>query len=158
MRWRSISVAVADRADKGAIVAERARLAHTGGRDWLRPAAGLSGLAAATALLFASAGATAGIRTGLYGTVYRSPTTPVCRVGVPCSAPAPGVVLSFSGAGVVRETRSAGDGHYAITLPPGTYTVRTSSKPFGVVPQPTRVRVPAGAARMVDFTIDTGIR
>lgn len=97
---------------------------------------------------------------GLHGIVTRGPTTPVCKVGVPCSAPAVGAVLIFSRAGyVVARVRTSVGGRYSIRLPAGLYTVRLSPTPrigFGL--RPTMVRVVRGAYRRLNFSIDTGIR
>ena len=87
----------------------------------------------------------------------RGPITPVCRVGVPCSGPAAEVTLTFSRAGVLRTTTTDEHGRYRIELPPGTYTVRTSSKPFGQTPRPATIRVRAGHSQHIDLTIATGI-
>lgn len=108
------------------------------------------------AALAGGAGAVPG--SGLYGKVMRGPITPVCRVGVPCDAPARDVVLTFSRASFVRETRTNEQGAYRIELPAGIYSVRTNSKPFGRTPRPARVRVRAGHLDKIVFTIDTGIR
>jgi len=97
---------------------------------------------------------------GLYGTVTRGPTSPVCRAGVPCSEPASGARLVFERDGrVAAQVVVAKDGSYSVSLAPGTYVV-------GVAPQPTigrgvdarTVRVTAARARRLDFQIDTGIR
>jgi hypothetical protein len=95
---------------------------------------------------------------GLYGTVRRGPITPVCRAGVPCDAPAPNITLTFSRAGRLRTTRADRQGAYRIGLPPGIYSVRTNSKPFGRTPHPAGVHVRAGHTDKIVFTIDTGIR
>jgi len=95
---------------------------------------------------------------GLHGVVTRGPITPVCRVGVPCDGPAPGITLTFTHAGVAKTTRTDQDGAYRVELPPGSYAVRTSSKPFGEVPSPASVHVRAGHSDKIDFVIDTGIR
>ena len=97
-------------------------------------------------------------RSGLYGTVMRGPITPVCLVGVPCEAPAAKVILTFSRASFVRETQTDEQGTYQIELPPGIYSVRTNSKPFGQTPRPARVHVRASHLDKIVFTIDTGIR
>ena len=57
---------------------------------------------------------------GLHGIVTRGPITPVCKVNVPCSAPAVGAVLVFSRAGSrpVRIRTGAG-GRYSVRLAPG---------------------------------------
>ena len=88
----------------------------------------------------------------------RGPITPVCRVGVPCDAPAAHIVLAFSDARVVRTTRTDAGGSYRIRLPAGIYVVRTNLRPFGRTPRPATVRVRAGHSDEIDFTIDTGIR
>jgi hypothetical protein len=98
--------------------------------------------------------------TGLHGVVFRGPTAPVCRVGTPCSAPAPGAVLLFERAGhaAVRVRAKAG-GRYSVRLAPGTYRVLVAHRPrVGGGIRPLRVHVSPGVWRKVDFTIDTGIR
>jgi hypothetical protein len=107
--------------------------------------------------LVASASA-ASPSSGLHGTVRRGPISPVCREGVPCDAPAPGVVLSFTRNGVVRKARTSLNGTYRIALPPGTYSVTTSLRLFGRTPRPARVRVRAGRWDTIGFSVDTGIR
>jgi hypothetical protein len=97
---------------------------------------------------------------GLHGVVMRGPTTPVCRVGVPCSAPAVGAVLLFSSGGrTVARVRTGAGGRYSVSLAPGRYTVRLGPSPrigFGL--RPVHVRVVGGVRRRLDFMIDTGIR
>jgi Carboxypeptidase regulatory-like domain len=88
----------------------------------------------------------------------QGPVTPVCRVGVPCDAPAAHIVLAFSGARLVRTTRTDASGRYRIKLPAGIYVVHTNLRPFGTTPRPATVRVRAGRSDEIDFTIDTGIR
>lgn len=100
------------------------------------------------------------LASGVHGIVTRGPTTPVCRVGVPCSAPAVGAVLVFSRAGrsAVRVRAGAG-GRYSVSLAPGFYTVTVSPVPrigFGI--RPTRVHVAPGIDARLNFLIDTGIR
>lgn len=100
------------------------------------------------------------LASGLHGTVTRSPITPVCRVGVPCSAPAVGAVLVFSRAGqVAARIRTGAGGRYSVSLTPGYYTVAMSPVPrigFGI--RPTRVHVARNISARLDFSIDTGIR
>jgi hypothetical protein len=107
------------------------------------------------ALLVGGAGA-ATTDSGLYGVVKRGPTTPLCKLGGPCMAPAAGAVLVFWRWGhALERMRVHKNGSYRIALPGGSYGVTT-------VPRrqimPSRVRVPAGRFRHVDFAIDTGIR
>ena len=98
--------------------------------------------------------------TGLHGVVTRGPTKPVCQVAMPCSAPAPGVLLSFSRAGrVVARVRTGAGGRYSVRLAPGLYGVNVAPTPrVGTGLQPRAVRVPRGASARQDFDIDTGIR
>jgi hypothetical protein len=94
----------------------------------------------------------------LHGTVMRGPIAPVCRLGTPCSAPAKNVTLSFTRNGSTRSTTTDDRGRYSIRLPAGVYAVKTNQRPFGLFPQPRRVRVRAGETTRADFAIDTGIR
>src|SRR5881396_949124 len=69
-------------------------------------------------------------RSGLYGVLYRGPTTPVCRIGIPCEAPAPGVTLIFTrpGSGLAPlRTKTGTDGSYRALLPAAIYTVDRSA-------------------------------
>jgi hypothetical protein len=97
---------------------------------------------------------------GLHGIVTRGPTTPVCRVGIPCSAPAAGAVLVFSREGhVVARITVGARGRYTVRLAPGLYAVTVSPTPkIGSGIQPRTVRVPRGLDVRQDFSIDTGIR
>jgi hypothetical protein len=118
-----------------------------------------SALALFVVTLTVVTGATAAASSsGLRGTVRRGPITPVCRVGVACDAPAPGVVLTFSHPGLVRKARTDQKGAYRVALPPGTYSVTTSLRLFGRTPRPARVRVRAGHWDKIVFSVDTGIR
>jgi hypothetical protein len=99
-------------------------------------------------------GATA---TGLRGYVKRGPTMPVCRVGVPCTAPAKGVKLRFSRAGKVVATATTNDkGWYRVVLRGGRYTVGISVKATAFGPRSATVQ--SGRMTRRDFLIDTGIR
>ena len=86
------------------------------------------------------------LTSGLHGTVTRGPTTPVCRVGVPCSAPAVGAVLVFSRTGhTPARVRAGAGGLYSIRLAPGYYTVTIGQMPrigFGI--RPNQVHVTRG--------------
>jgi hypothetical protein len=113
--------------------------------------AGLAGASTAAAL-------SAVPHSGLFGVVMRGPITPVCRIGVPCDAPAAKIILTFRRPGLVRTTRTDEQGRYRIVLPAGVYLVRTSARPFGRVPRPANVHVRSGHLDKIDFTIDTGIR
>jgi hypothetical protein len=81
-----------------------------------RCAALIGGLALA---LLGSTSAPASPPSGLRGLVTRSPITPVCIQGIPCSAPAKNTTLVFSRVGRSVSTRTDGTGHYRVALAPG---------------------------------------
>ena len=116
----------------------------------------------ATALLatpLLAMGATAAAPSGLRGVVMRGPITPVCREGVPCSAPARNTPLVFTRAGRSVKTRTDAIGRYRIALSPGLWSVHTAAAPrVGTGISPSTARVLAGRFRVADFEIDTGIR
>ncbi len=119
----------------------------------------LVALAAFAALALGCGSAGGGTSTGLQGYVKRGPTRPVCRVGVPCTAPAKGVKLVFSRSGKVAATATTNKkGWYHVTLRPGRYTVRTPGKGHEATPQPHLVTVPTSTVKRRDFYLDTGIR
>jgi len=67
-------------------------------------------------------------------------------------------VIDAAGREVAR-TRTAIDGAFAVSLPPGTYSV--VAQPVGGfmrAPGPMAVTVAAGTTVTVDLTFDTGIR
>lgn len=109
--------------------------------------------------LVAPAGATTG--QGLFGSVTRSPTTPVCSNEAPCSEPAVHVNLRFlRGAELVATARTDLRGRYRVRLQRGVYTVRVAGAPAGGIggridPAAVRVRT---VWRHQNFDIDTGIR
>lgn len=107
-----------------------------------------------------TAAASAGNPTGLYGVVRKGPTTPVCRVGTPCTAPAVGVKLVFRRAGnAPRFATSGAGGRYRITLPPGRYAVTVAPRTtIGRGLSPQSAVASTGVFRHVDFMLDTGIR
>lgn len=94
-------------------------------------------------------------QSGLYGTVKRGPTSPVCIAGKPCSAPARYVSISFTNrAGLTSTAKTDTAGAYRIRLRPATYKVSVSSGRIS----PTAVRVVRSKMVRVNFSIDTGIR
>jgi hypothetical protein len=95
---------------------------------------------------------------GFHGTVFKGPTTPVCRAGQPCSAPAQ-VTLVFRRGTRTYRARSTPAGVYRINLPAGYYTVSTVER-IGILRniRPQRVHVRAGFNDKLNFQIDTGIR
>ena len=114
-------------------------------------------LGALAALAIGCGSAGGGTATGLRGYVKRGPTMPVCRVGVPCSAPARGVKLRFSRAGKVVATATTNNrGWYRVVLRAGRYSVGMNAK--GDAYGPRSATVQSGRMIRRDFLIDTGIR
>jgi hypothetical protein len=114
---------------------------------------------ALTALVLAAPAGSSTSPSGLRGIVMRGPITPVCTVGVPCSAPAANVVLVFSRAGrPVARTTTGRNGGYRLTLRPGKYVVTTTKRTPGSGLTPRVVVVPRARIARVDFDLDTGIR
>jgi hypothetical protein len=95
---------------------------------------------------------------GLFGTVMRGPTKPVCEQGMSCDAPAPGVLLSFLRGGTIAGTAmTSSTGDYRVLLPPGTYDVRAFSVSHVGGLKPVTATVGRALVRR-DLFIDTGIR
>ncbi|HEX7627044.1 MAG TPA: hypothetical protein VF379_08290 [Gaiellaceae bacterium] len=91
----------------------------------------------------------------LHGLVTLGPTTPVCRVGVPCTKPAARVVLTFTQGTRVVRVKTDGAGRYRISLRAGAWAVRAST---GMRIQPATFRMPVSGSVARNFAIDTGIR
>lgn len=92
----------------------------------------------------------------LHGTVTIGPTSPVCRVGEPCTKPAANVALTFAREGfATRRVRTDAAGRYRVSLAAGAWTVRST---VGIRPLPVRFVVPHGATARRNFSFDTGIR
>jgi hypothetical protein len=110
-------------------------------------------LGALAALAIGCGSAGGGTATGFRGYVKRGPTMPVCRVGVPCTAPAKGVKLRFSRAGKVVATATTNNrGWYRVVLRASRYTVGINAK--GCVRPHSHCAKRRDDRR--DFLIDTG--
>ena len=95
-------------------------------------------LGALAALAIGCGSAGGGTATGFRGYVKRGPTMPVCRVGVPCTAPAQGVKLRFSRAGKVVATATTNDrGWYRVVLRAGATRWAEHSNAKGRFPDDT---------------------
>ncbi len=94
----------------------------------------------------------------LHGQVMRGPIAPVCRVGVPCEAPAAHTTVYFTRLGKTVTTVTDAKGYYRIRLAAGLYSVKTRRQSIGRGLEPRTVRVVAGRDKRADFHIDTGIR
>ena len=98
--------------------------------------------------------------TGVYGLVSAGPTCPVEQVGKPCPPePVVAEVRARDLAGLtVATTRTDSSGSYALSIPPGTYTLVVS--PGAALPRcPSEpVAVPSRSPIRVDISCDSGIR
>ena len=109
------------------------------------------------ALALAAPAAAKAPTSGAYGTVTRGPTSPVCRVGSPCDAPASNTAIQFTGYGKTTRVKTTDGGQYRVRLKPGRYAVSRPSWGPGSI-RPASIRVPAGRFTHVNLFIDTGIR
>jgi hypothetical protein len=95
------------------------------------------------------------------GLVTAGPTCPVEQAGKPCPpAPVHGTVVALDAGGAQTASAQTGaDGHYALTLPPGSYTlvVRVTRSLFPRCPS-TPVTVRPGPPMQATIGCDTGIR
>lgn len=98
---------------------------------------------------------------GLYGSVTRGPTKPVCAAEESCSEPAAHTKLRFLRVGSsVTTTVTDARGRYRVRLARGLYKVRVAGPPAGGIGgkiDPASVRV-GSAWRHQNLDIDTGIR
>jgi hypothetical protein len=94
----------------------------------------------------------------LHGQVMRGPTTPVCRVGVPCEAPAAHTTIVFTRFGRTTSAVTNAKGYYRIGLTAGLYAVKAKRQSIGRGLEPRTMRVLGGRDKRADFHIDTGIR
>jgi hypothetical protein len=100
----------------------------------------------------------------LAGDVVASPTCPVQQAENPCPpkpvADRQVVIETPSGAVAAKATTDA-QGHFTVTLAPGSYTVKVAIVP-GLIGMrqdtPANVTVVDGRATSVTITLDTGIR
>jgi hypothetical protein len=98
----------------------------------------------------------AALLSGLYGVVTRGPTTPVCRVDVPCTKPYGNSTLVFTRPGVTRKVTTDAQGKYRVALPAGRWSLRVQDAHFGW--RPSTVTVPSGRYAKLNVFVDTGIR
>lgn len=91
------------------------------------------------------------------GMVRSWPCGPVEQAGSPCAGrPAPGVEVRFEGPAGAVTVKTGGDGHYAVELAPGDYTVSVIA---GIGGRPVRrVSIVPGPPQVLDLTYDSGIR
>jgi hypothetical protein len=117
-------------------------------------------LIGAAALLACGTTEVTELATGLTGTVTRSPITPVCQLGVPCSAPFSANFTVRQGSHVVASFHSDTQGGFTVRLPAGDYQVVPASDAPIIQPgsQAKDVMVAAGPLTTVHLDFDTGLR
>jgi hypothetical protein len=119
----------------------------------------LAGIVVLAAAALTAAGAAAAGTSNVRGSVVRGPVTPVCRVDVSCSAPVPGLPLVFFTSGVeVARVKTDAMGHFALSLAPGSYQVKTTRRLAFGGPVPRTFRVLGGQTTRLRLLIDTEIR
>ena len=98
--------------------------------------------------------------TGLTGTVYRGPVTPVCTVSQPCDAAFAASFTVQRGSTRVATFQSDQQGHYEVRLSPGNYIiVPDDNAPIMSPKSQTRdVTVGQSGLTALDLHFDTGIR
>jgi hypothetical protein len=97
--------------------------------------------------------------TGLEGTMLRGPTRSVCQVDRPCTAPFKSGFEVVQAGKIVARFHSDADGHFMISLLPGTYTISPDeSAPLLARADAHEVTVGPSQLTHVDLEFDTGIR
>lgn len=98
--------------------------------------------------------------TALIGVVIRSPTQPVCGPGISCESPFSAFFDVRQGAVPVTTFRTADDGRFRLTLPPGDYQIVPAADAPIMTPalQARTVTVVADRVTDVRLEFDTGIR
>lgn len=99
---------------------------------------------------------------GSYGSVTVGPACAVQREGVPCPDRPLAATLVFRNVagGEAARTLSDASGFYAVSLPPGRYTIVPFTPGGATLPRgiPREVEVPPGDWERADVTYDSGIR
>jgi hypothetical protein len=88
------------------------------------------------------------------------PTSPVCKIGVPCERPVAGLVLEFKrGGSVIARVKTSAKGTYRVRLRAASYSVTTvPPRRVGTGLTPKSVRVRKALITRRDFHLDTGLR
>ncbi len=97
---------------------------------------------------------------GVFGVVLAGPTCPVETADDPCPPrPVDAAIDAHDAEGdVVASTRTDADGHYSLTLAPGSYTVVATTGAGLPICQAVTIIVTPGPPVRADISCDTGIR
>ncbi|HET6382946.1 MAG TPA: prealbumin-like fold domain-containing protein [Armatimonadota bacterium] len=105
---------------------------------------------------------TAGAASGIAGTVYKGPISPVTQNGASNEEPLANAtlqIMSADGATLITSVTSGSDGSFSVDLPPGTYKVVPISGTNGFPhASPFTVTVNANEVSNITVNYDTGIR
>jgi carboxypeptidase family protein len=118
-------------------------------------------LAPVLAMALAACGSEAANATAtIEGQVLAGPACPVEVAGSPCPPfPWSGDVRATGADGSVHEVATDADGRYALSLPPGSYTIVAVTGSSGPpTAEPQDVSVTEGQTLHLDLQVDTGIR
>lgn len=97
---------------------------------------------------------------GVFGVVLAGPTCPVETADDPCPPrPVDAAIDAHDADGdVLASTRTDADGHYSLTLAPGSYTVVATTGAGLPICQAVTIIVTPGPPVRADISCDTGIR
>jgi hypothetical protein len=107
-------------------------------------------------LLLAGCSVGADERATVTGIVRIGPVPGPCVADQPCSRPAPGAELVFSGSADRVSVTSDTSGRYEVTLEPGRYRIRAAAHPPPASLHPASVVVEHDLE--LDLSIDSGAR
>ena len=110
-----------------------------------------------------SSGAAQGPDSGVSGITIVDQGCPVVRPSTPCPTHpvrAKVVAVRTGSSGTAGQVESDADGHFRMSLEPGTYVLQASNLTGAPVPtaMPTQVEVPNGSYVDVTIHFDSGIR
>jgi Carboxypeptidase regulatory-like domain len=97
--------------------------------------------------------------TGITGQVFLSPVHPVQRSGESNERPHQATISIINASNeVVTQVQTDAEGHFQVTLEPGTYTLRPESTGVRPLAKPQTVIVPGEGFISVQVRYDSGIR
>ncbi len=98
-----------------------------------------------------------GVATGILAGTVTSGGNPVADADVAVTAATAAGPLGTPSLNVITHARTDADGRYAVTLPPGSYTVRANKEGrLAALPAPTPATITVGATSTQNFTVPTG--
>lgn len=102
------------------------------------------------------------LQSGIKGTTVVDGGCPVVRDDTPCPNKllAANIIVTNADGGTAATAKSDADGHFRVSLPQGTYTVRATNATGAPYPasSPEQVKVTSGAFTDMTIHFDSGIR